>query len=489
MHSAHTVIPVILSGGAGTRLWPTSRETFPKQLLPLLSESSLFQETVWRVKEQQFASPIVVCSEEHRFLVTEQLRALGVVNPQVVLEPVGRNTAPAIVAAALLAIEEDPQALLLVLPSDHRVESTVDFRRAITRACEVAARGRLTTFGIEPDRVATGFGYIRRGDPIPAVSGGYAVERFVEKPDADTAERMLAEGGWLWNSGMFVLPANVMLKEAGRHEPEMLATVCEAVIHADREGECLRLGADAYARARAVSIDYALMEPTEHAAVVPAGFGWSDVGSWSALWEAGDRDVAGNVISGDVVSVDSTDSYLRGEDVLVAAVGLTDTVVVATADAVLVAARDKAQDVGALVRTLKTQGRREATSHRTVYRPWGCYVSVDAGPGYQVKHLTVKPGAQLSLQKHRHRAEHWVVIQGTAEVTRGQQQLVLEANMSIDIPRDCVHRLGNPSGELLHVIEVQTGSYLGEDDIIRLEDVYGRVHEHGAVLESDPALG
>ena len=474
MNVHRPVVPVILSGGAGTRLWPTSRALYPKQLLPLLSELSLLQETAWRARGPGFIAPIVVCSEEHRFIIVEQLRALGIEPLAVILEPVGRNTAPAIVAAAQLVLDRELDASLLVLPSDHLIENVEAFRRAVDTAARVAQTDRLVTFGICPDRIETGYGHIRQGSPLRGSQGAFSIERFVEKPDWATAQAMKGEAGWLWNSGMFVLPPKLLLEEIGRFEPEMLTAVTASVLEAHADLGFLRLEEQSFASAPAKSIDYAVMERTDKAVVVPAHLGWSDVGSWSSLWEREERDSSGNVTVGEVVALDSCGSYLRGEGVLVATLGVADAVVVATPDAVLVADRRRAQDVGKLVELMRKQTRPEATSHKIVYRPWGCYESVDSGPGFQVKHITVKPGHRLSLQKHAYRAEHWVVISGRAAVTRGEEELVLEENMSIDIPVGCVHRLGNSGGEDLHLIEVQTGSYLGEDDIVRLEDAYGR---------------
>ncbi|MGZ4479968.1 MAG: mannose-1-phosphate guanylyltransferase/mannose-6-phosphate isomerase [Nocardioidaceae bacterium] len=462
------VIPVILSGGTGTRLWPLSRELYPKQLLPLLSEVSLLQETAWRVRGRRYAAPMVVCSAEHRFVIAEQLRGLGISARAIVLEPTPRDTAAAVAAAAELIAAEDPEALMLVLPSDHAIDDRAAFGAAVTAAAKVARAGHLVTFGVTPQRPETAFGWVKQGAPLP--EGGFAVEQFVEKPEEQTARDYLAQGGWLWNSGMFVFPAGLYLDELARLAPDVRLHVARAVRAAAPDLDFVRLEPESFGSAPAISVDHAVMEHTHRAAVVPAEFEWNDVGSWSALWELGERDAAGNVVLGDVITDDSSDCYLRGDGTLIATLGLTNTVVVATSDVVLVADRSRDQDVKALVQRLKVQGRSEAMSHPTVYRPWGSYATIDSGPGYLVKHLTVKPGHRLSLQKHAYRAEHWAVISGVAEVTRGDDVLRLRERMSIDVPVGCLHRLVNPGPELLHVIEVQTGSYIGEDDIVRVED-------------------
>ncbi len=467
------VVPVILSGGTGTRLWPLSRELYPKQLLPLLSEVSLLQQTAWRVRGAGFAPPMVVCSAEHRFVIAEQLRSLGIQPSAIVLEPSPRDTAPALAAAAELVAARDPEALMLVLPSDHAVEDPEAFREAVASAATVAGAGHLVTFGMAPRSAETGFGYIKQGKALPDLPG-FGIERFVEKPDAQSAKRFVSSGHWWWNSGMFVFPPRLFLEELSGLEPLLAKHVADSVSRARPDLDFLRLEEGSFTAAPAISVDHAVMEHTKRAAVVPADFGWSDVGSWSALWEMGERDESQNVILGDVITDDAAGCYLRSDGPLVAALGLRDTVVVATTDAVLVADRGRDQQVKAIVQRLKKQGRDEAITHRLVYRPWGSYEGIDAGPGYQVKHITVKPGHQLSLQRHAHRSEHWVVISGVAEVTRGKQVLTLREQMSCDVPVGVDHRLANPGPEMLHLIEVQTGGYLGEDDIVRLDDVYGR---------------
>ncbi len=469
-----TIYPVILSGGSGTRLWPLSRDLLPKQMLPLVKEQSLLAETAQRVSGDPFAKPIVICNQEHRFLVSEQLAALGIMPEAIIVEPMGRNTAPAIAAAAALLTARDPEAILLVLPSDHVIRDTGAFGRAVGVAAGAAEAGHLVTFGITPTAPETGYGYIRNGSGLDAQDGAFHIERFVEKPDAPTAASYVAQGDWSWNSGMFVFPARLLLDELAHFEPEIVTAAAAAVARAQNDAVYVQLDRDSFAGAPAKSIDYALMERTERAAVVPCALGWSDVGSWSALWELGDKDGGANVTLGDVLTEDTAGSYLRSQGPLLATLGLKDVVVVATGDVVMVAAKDRAQDVKTLVNRLKDAGRPEIVSHPVVNRPWGTYQTVDSGAGFQVKRITVKPGAKLSLQKHAKRAEHWVVVNGMARVTRDDEILMLGVNQSTFIPLGAVHRLENPGTELLELIEVQSGSYLGEDDIVRLRDDYGR---------------
>jgi mannose-1-phosphate guanylyltransferase/mannose-1-phosphate guanylyltransferase/mannose-6-phosphate isomerase len=470
-----TLHPVILSGGSGTRLWPLSRSQYPKQLLPLLSEKSLLQEAVLRVQDpQRFAPPLVIANDEHRFVIAEQLRAIDVKPRALVLEPQGRNTAPAICVAALILSAEDPDALLLVLPSDHAIQHRAAFLAGVERAASAARSGALVTFGVTPDRPETGYGYIRRGAAWPKIEGCYAVAQFVEKPDRTRAEAMLAAGDHYWNSGMFLFPAKLVLEELGRREPAMVESCKHALAEAAADLDFLRLERASFTAARSVSIDYAVMEHTNSAAVVPVTIGWSDMGTFDALWHAGSKDAAGNVVIGDVVTEEVRGSYLRADHGLVTALGVEDMVIVVTADAVLVTPRARAQDLKQLVQRLEREGRSEARSHPIVYRPWGSFRSIHNGERVQVKHIVVNPGGKLSLQFHRKRAEHWVIVRGIATVTRGSETLTLHEDESTYIPLGMPHRLENHGTQPLHLIEVQTGSYLGEDDIVRLDDSYGR---------------
>lgn len=471
------IVPVILSGGAGTRLWPLSRELYPKQLLPLAGERTMLQETVLRlVGLFGLEAPCVVCNEEHRFLVAEQLRLAGHVASAVILEPVGRNTAPAVAVAALQATAAGADPLLLVLPADHVIRDAAALCEAINRGLAVAEQGMLLTFGIVPTSPETGYGYIKRGKRRVFGEEGVAfdVAAFVEKPDLTTAVTYLASGDYLWNSGMFLFRASTYLQELAKHSPEMLAACRMAWQGREADLDFTRLDATAFASCPADSIDYAVMEKTAQAAVIPLDAGWSDVGSWAALWAVGEPDAAGNVCHGDVIGDGCNGSYLYAGSRLVAGVGLQDIVVVETADAVLVAAKDRVQDVKKIVERLRAEGRAEHLLHRRVVRPWGAYEGLDAGDGFLVKRITVNPGASLSLQRHQHRAEHWVVVRGIAEVVCGNVTEELEANQSIYIPIGEKHRLVNPGTEHLEIIEVQTGAYLAEDDIERFDDVYGR---------------
>lgn len=468
--------PVILSGGSGTRLWPMSREHYPKQLLPLCSNQSMLQDTAARVRDEtRFAAPLLICNQEHRFIIAEQVRQINLTPQAIVLEPVARNTAAAAAVAALTVAESDPNGLLLLLPADHLIRDQAAFLAAVDTAATVAAGGRLVTFGIVPHTPETGYGYIRRGEVVAGHDGSFAVSAFVEKPTRAVAEGFLTSGDYLWNSGMFVFPAGLFLAELERFEPQVLAAAKASLAEGKRDLDFFRLDKETFAAAPSISIDYAVMERTSSAAVVAADMGWTDVGAWSALWEVGERDANGNVSHGDVLMHDTRNSYVRSEgDALVALVGLDDTVVVATDDAILVASRDRVQDVKVLVEQLKRDGRAEPLTHRKVHRPWGFYQSIHEGDRFQVKRLTVTPGARLSLQKHYHRAEHWVVVNGTALVTRGDEQILLRENESVYIPLGAVHRLENPGKVPLNLIEVQSGSYLGEDDIVRIDDTYGR---------------
>lgn len=468
------LIPIILSGGSGTRLWPLSRKNFPKQFLTLSGDSSLFQQTVARTHQlAHITAPIVVCSEDHRFLVAEQLRELRVDGASILLEPVPRNTAPAIALAAWQAMAVNPDALLLVLPADHLIGDTGSFAGAVDRALPLAEQGWLVTFGIRPESAATGFGYIQRAEALD--EAGFRIGQFVEKPDAATARAYVEAGDYEWNSGMFLFKASRYLEELQQHAPAMHAATKAAITAARSDLDFIRVDKQAFTASPDNSIDYAVMEKTTRAAVVPVSCAWSDIGSWDALWAASERDQDGNRLEGDVIAVDSRNCFVRGTDRrLVAALDLEDIVIVDTPDAVLVAPRTRVQDVKRLVDKIKSAGRQEHMFHRKVYRPWGSYDSIDMGPRFQVKRIIVKPGAALSLQKHHHRAEHWVIVSGTAEVTRNDEVFLLTENESTFLPLGAVHRLRNPGKAPLELIEVQSGSYLGEDDIVRLEDVYGR---------------
>ena len=467
--SKTTLQPVLLSGGSGTRLWPLSRESHPKQFLPLAGDDTMLQATWKRVAAIADAAPIVVAGEDHRFLVAEQLRQIDARAPAIVLEPVGRNTAPAIAAAAMQAMAGGADPLLLVLPSDHVVRDAHAFRAAVLAAVPAAVAGALVTFGIVPHAPEAGFGYIQAepGDGVRKVS------RFVEKPDVETAQAYLDAGGYFWNSGMFLLRASRYLEELQRFRPAIVDAVRRAFDGAVRDGDFIRLDAQAFAAGPSDSIDYAVMEATDAAMVLPVDIGWNDVGSWSALWEVSQQDADGNARHGDVIAIDSRNSYAWARR-MVALVGVDDLVVVETDDAVLVARKDRVQQVKDLVGRLKAEQRSQAALHREVQRPWGSYDSVDVGDGFQVKRIKVKPGARLSLQAHARRAEHWIVVRGTARVTRDNDVFELFANQSTYIPIGAKHRLENPGAEMLELIEVQSGDYLGEDDIVRYEDQYGR---------------
>lgn len=470
-----TLIAVILCGGSGSRLWPMSRKLLPKQFLPLVTEHTLLQDTVLRLRGLEgFGAPVVVVNHEHRFFAAEQLQAIGSVPRSILLEPVGRNTAPAVAAAALHVASQDPDAALLVLPSDHLIGDVEAFHRAGRQAMEVAAQGFLVTFGVMPTQPATGFGYIEAGEPIPPGDGVFRIRRFVEKPSRESAQAFLAQGGYLWNAGMFAFTAARFLEELGRYRPDILTAARTALHDAARDLEFLRLGQAAFAACPSDSVDYAVMERTDRGAVVRADMRWSDVGSWSALWETAPKDAAQNVIRGDVWLHDAARCYVRADARHVSVLGAQDLVVVETDDAVLVASRERAQDVREVVERLDRQHRKEHVSHTRVYRPWGYYETVDAGERFQVKRLMVKPGHALSLQLHRRRAEHWVVVSGRASVTRGAETMTLEENQSTFIPVGTKHRLQNAGDQPLYLIEVQSGSYLGEDDIERFEDRYGR---------------
>jgi mannose-1-phosphate guanylyltransferase/mannose-6-phosphate isomerase len=468
-----SLVPVLLSGGSGTRLWPLSRELNPKQLLALTSDRTMLQETAARVAGiAGVSAPLVVCNEAHRFLVAEQLhQLLGKPPAGILLEPVGRNTAPAVALAAHAAQALDANAVILVLPADHVIRDIAAFQAAVQLALPSAEQGMLVTFGIVPDRAETGYGYIRKAR---GKGPTFPIQQFVEKPDAEKANEFVKSGEYLWNSGMFLFKASRYLEELEKLAPDIAKVCQEAFAGATRDLDFTRVPAEVFAKCRSESIDYAVMEKTSNAVVVPLDAGWSDVGSWASLHDASPQDDHGNAIQGDVLMYDTTGCYLYGEDRLIATVGLRDHVVVETKDAVLVAPRDRVQDVKKIVEQLKAAGRSEHSLHREVFRPWGSYDSVENGERYQVKRLTVKPGASMSLQMHHHRAEHWIVVSGTARITRNDEVFLLEENQSTYIPIGARHRIENPGKITLHIIEVQSGSYLGEDDIVRFEDRYGR---------------
>ncbi|MFX1739943.1 mannose-1-phosphate guanylyltransferase/mannose-6-phosphate isomerase [Paraburkholderia sp. A1RI_3L] len=470
------IYPVILAGGNGTRLWPLSRGSYPKQYLRLAGKHSLLQQTALRAAQLEGAMPpIVVANSEQRFLVTEQLHQAGIVPLAVALEPVGRNTAPAIAVAAEMALEDSPEAMLLVLPSDHIIADGEAFAAVVAQAAVAAQKGHLVTFGIQPTEPHTGYGYIERGATLDGLDGVYAVDRFVEKPDADTARSLLADGRYLWNGGMFMMKASACIDELRRCEPKLLAEAEMAWWHANRDGLFVFLDEMHFSACPGISIDHAVMERTDRAAVVVADrIGWSDIGSWSALADIAPGSSDGNVVTGDVLTEGVSRCYIRSEHRLIAAIGVDDLVIVETADALLVARRDRVQDVRKIVEALNASGRGESVSHRRVVRPWGSFEVIDRGDRFQVKRIVVNPSAQLSLQMHHHRAEHWIVVKGTALVTNGTQQVMLSENQSTYIPVGTTHRLSNPGKIPLELIEVQSGAYLGEDDIVRLEDTYGR---------------
>ncbi|KJZ06101.1 mannose-1-phosphate guanyltransferase [Halomonas sp. S2151] len=466
------ITPVIMAGGSGSRLWPLSRQLRPKQFLRLIGEGSMLQETLKRIEPLGHRSPLLICNEEHRFLAAEQVRQLGLADARILLEPEGRNTAPAIALAALQVEENDPEALLLVLAADHLILDVPQFHKSIASARELAEQGQLVTFGIVPTHAETGYGYIQRGEKRGDC--GFKVECFVEKPDRITAEDYLATGDYYWNSGMFLFSAKRYLEELERFEPAIVRACRAALAGASNDLDFTRLDAEAFKTCPTDSIDFAVMERTDCASVVPLDAGWSDIGSWSTLWEVSERDALGNACHGDVVCHDSHNLLVHSDSRLVTTVGVEDLVVVETKDAVLVAHKDRVQEVKQIVARLKAEGRSEQTSHREVYRPWGVYDSIGSGDRYQVKCITVKPGAKLSVQMHHHRAEHWVVVSGTAKVTIGETTRLVAENESTYIPVGQVHALENPGKIPLELIEVQSGSYLGEDDIVRFNDLYGR---------------
>ena len=467
-----SISPVILCGGTGSRLWPLSREHFPKQLLSLVDDNSLLQNTVIRIQNiSRVQPPILVCNESHRFLIAEQLRAASVEPETIMLEPVGRNTAPAVALAALQAEENDARAILVVLPSDHVITGQQAFEHALESAVELAKEDKLVTFGVKPTGPETGYGYIKAGD---AIKKGMNVEEFVEKPDLATAEQYFASGDYYWNSGMFVFKASSFLAELKRQRPDIEQSVRDAFSGKTTDANFTRPDEMAFTDCPADSIDYAVMEGTQSAAMVPLDAGWSDIGSWDVLWQISDKDSDQNTLLGDVIIDDVNGSYIRAEHRLVSVVGLENVVVIETADAVMIASKSHAQNVKNIVASLQSCDREERVTHRKVYRPWGYYESLDSGDRFQVKRICVNPGAKLSLQKHHHRAEHWTVVRGTARVTRDEVVFDLLENESTFIPLGAIHRLENSGKDPLEIIEVQSGDYLGEDDIVRYEDSYGR---------------
>lgn len=469
----NTVIPVVLCGGSGTRLWPLSRTIHPKQLLPLFNDQTMLQNTLARVQNvSDEVNPIVICNQEYRFLVAEQLRELGQKKVDIILEPEGRNTAPAVAVAALHLKKQNQDPILLVMPADHVIKDTEQLLQAVQEGVGLADQGMMVTFGINPNKPETGYGYILKGQPLTN-SSAYQAQRFVEKPSLEKAREYLASGNYCWNSGMFLFRASTFLAALAEHAPDILQACEQAVANMKTDLDFYRLNNE-FLFARNESIDYAVMEKANNIAVVPLTTEWSDVGSWDVLWQISPKDNDGNVLRGQVVTEQVSNSYLRAEKRLLAVTGVSDLVVVETSDSILVAHKDACQNIKTLVGTLKDTQREEAHSHDCVYRPWGFYESLNKSEHYQVKHIVVKPGAKLSLQLHQQRAEHWVIIKGTATVTRGEDEFELTANQSVYIPTGVKHRIANNTDELLHFIEVQTGDYFGEDDIVRFEDVYGR---------------
>ncbi|MGI2140649.1 mannose-1-phosphate guanylyltransferase/mannose-6-phosphate isomerase [Shewanella baltica] len=468
------ITPIIMAGGSGSRLWPLSRQQFPKQFLTLLGTQSMLQATIARLKDIEHAPAIVICNEEHRFVVAEQFLQSKTANSGIILEPVGRNTAPAIALAAFKALSEGSDPLLLVLAADHVIKDEKAFCDSVNRAVTLAGNGDLVTFGIVPTQVETGYGYIKRGE-IGDSGIGYKVAQFVEKPSYDVANEYVNSGDYYWNSGMFLFKASVYLAELKLYRPDIFTACEKAMSETVSDFDFVRINKESFESCPDESIDYAVMEKTHHAVVVPMDCGWSDVGSWSALWEVSDKDDNGNVFRGDVISHDSQNIYVNASDKLVTTIGLNDVVIVETKDAILVSKMSAVQQVKGIVQQLKSNERNEWLHHREVYRPWGQYDSIDNGDRFQVKRITVKPGAKLSVQMHHHRAEHWIVVSGTAKVTNGEKVILLTENQSTYIPVGVIHALENPGKVPLELIEVQSGSYLGEDDIVRFEDRYGRV--------------
>ena len=469
-----TIIPVILSGGSGTRLWPLSRKQYPKQYLPLAGDNTMLQETILRLSGlDNLADPIIICNADHRFLVAEQCQQIDIKNPIILLEPIGRNTAPAIAAAALQSLKQTDDAVLLVLSADHVIQDVEAFHQAINIASQQAQDGKLATFGIVPTNANTGYGYIKSS--VDSNNGAHKVEEFVEKPDLETAEKYLEQGNYLWNSGMFMFKATTLINELTTHSPDIVKAVNNAVNNAEQDLDFIRLDKKAFESSPSDSIDYALMEKSDNVVVIPLDAQWNDIGSWSALHDIGTKDSDGNVIQGDVFTKDTTNTYIHANHHMVATIGVQDLVIVDTPNATLIATKDRVQEVKKIVERLQEQDREEQFCNRKVYRPWGWYDSIEVGFHFQVKRLHVNPGAKLSLQMHHKRAEHWVVVSGTATAINGEDVLTLTEGDSTYIPVGTTHGLENKTNEQLEIIEVQSGTYLGEDDIVRFEDIYGRI--------------
>ena len=470
------IIPVILSGGSGTRLWPLSRKQYPKQYLPLVGDNTMLQETILRLNGlDNLADPIIICNSDHRFLVAEQCQQIDINNPTILLEPVGRNTAPAIAAAALQSLQDSEDKLLLVLSADHVIQDIDAFHQAINIATKQAQEGKLVTFGIVPTDANTVYGYIKSSKE--RINGSYKVEEFIEKPDLITAKSYLDQGNYLWNSGMFMFQAITLVKELNAYSPDIVVSVNDAVNNAVQDLDFIRLDSQAFKSSPSDSIDYALMEKSDNVVVVPLDAQWSDIGSWSALYDIGIKDGSGNVIKGDVIAQDTTNTYINANHHMVATIGVDNLIVVDTPDATFIAKQDRAQEVKSIIETLQSNDRNECGEHRKVYRPWGWYDSIESGKNFQVKMLHVNPGAKLSLQMHHKRAEHWVVVTGTATVIKEKDKLTLREGESTYIPVGTTHGLENKTNEQLEIIEVQSGTYLGEDDIVRFEDIYGRIED------------
>jgi mannose-1-phosphate guanylyltransferase/mannose-6-phosphate isomerase len=470
------IIPVILSGGSGTRLWPLSRKQYPKQYLPLVNDNTMLQETILRLNGlDNLADPIIICNADHRFLVAEQCQKIDIKNPTILLEPVGRNTAPAIAAAALQSLKQTDDAVLLVLSADHVIQDVDAFYKAINIASSQAQEGKLATFGIVPTDANTGYGYISSSKEN--IDGAYKVEEFVEKPDLATAEKYLDQGNFLWNSGMFMFKADILIDELTTYSPDTVKLVSDAVNKAIQDLDFIRLDKKAFESSPSDSIDYELMEKSDNVVVVPLDAGWSDVGSWSTLYDIGIKDRSGNVLKGDATVKDTTNTYIYASHHMVTTVGVDNLIVIDTPDATFIGSQDKAHEVESIVESLQKKGRDEAHSNRKVYRPWGWYDAIEVGKHFQVKRLHVNPGARLSLQMHHKRAEHWIIVSGQATVTNGEQVITLDEGQSTYIPIGTAHGLENITNEQLEIIEVQSGTYLGEDDIVRFEDIYGRVKD------------